>query len=265
MNAPLPILLYHRIDDAGLSTSTPPQVFRQHLELLKRSGWRSLSADEFTFYMTSGRTLPARSFLITFDDGYETVASAALPVLRELGSSAIVFLATQFMRGPLRGQSVVDTEGEPHKFMSWDQVRTLQGSGVIDCQSHSHAHNNFTDYSLAAMCDDLATSVELLAGELRLPKYHFCHLAWPWGLSTQEWRNAAKEIGFTYQYGVSRLAFRQDMAQDDIPRTCFDATPFASFQRQLWLQTGSFAPLWDIAYPFGKKLRGISRSLKATA
>jgi hypothetical protein len=39
----------------------------------------------------------------------------------------------------------------------------------------------------------------------------------------------------------------------------------SSFQRQLWLQTGAAAPLWDIAYPFGKRLRDFSRVFKRAA
>lgn len=263
MSAPFPILLYHRVDQAGLSTSTPPAVFRAHLELLKRNGWRTLPSDEFSYYLDSGAAPPRRSFLITFDDGYASVHDSALPILRELGFHAIAFLSTQYMREPRTGVATSDPDGEAGKFLSWDQARALQASGVVDCQSHSHAHTNFSSFEVQAIRADLQSSIDMLTGELRLPYRHFRHLAWPWGLSLPAWREAAAAIGLRYQHGVSRQSFRPGMDLHDIPRTCFDATPLASFQRQFWLQTGSCAPLWDIAYPVGRKLRGFSRLLKA--
>jgi peptidoglycan/xylan/chitin deacetylase (PgdA/CDA1 family) len=264
MHAPIPILLYHRIDDAGLSTSITPDAFRQHLELLAQSGWRSLSADEFTYHLRTGRALPPRCFLITFDDGYETVYSAALGILREFDFKAICFIATRLMRGSQVDDAAHEVE-EPEKFMHWDQVRMLQASGVVDCQSHSHTHGNFSGVEMRQLREDLALSVEMLSSELRMPVRHFSHLAWPWGLAIPAWRDIAREVGLSYQYSVSRQAFRLEMAHDDIPRTCFDAVPFSSFQRQFWLQTGSFAPLWDIAYPLGRKLRHFSRRLTTPA
>lgn len=264
MNAPIPVLLYHRIDNAGLSTSTSPHEFRRHLEWMREQGWRALSAAEFAHAAEGKGSVPARSFLITFDDGYETVESAALPVLRELGFPAICFIATKFMRGAASGIEP-PAESEPHKFMHWDQVRSLQASGLVDCQSHSHAHENFSGKSIRLIEDDIDRSLGLLSRELRLPPSHFVHFAWPWGLSAPEWRDSARRLGLRYQYGVSRRSFRAGMALDDIPRTCFDATLFPAFHRQLWLQAGAPAPLWDIAYPFGKRLRHISRALKRAA
>jgi peptidoglycan/xylan/chitin deacetylase (PgdA/CDA1 family) len=202
--------------------------------------------------------------MITFDDGYETVESVALGILRDLGFPAICFLATQFMRGAMSGREP-PAESEPDKFMSWEQVRRLQESGLVDCQSHGHAHRNFTGERLDALRDDLSQSLVLLSQELRLPAHHFRHLAWPWGLSSPGWRDAAHRLGLRYQYGVSRQSFRVGMPLDDIPRTCFDAVRTSSFQRQLWLQTGAAAPLWDIAYPFGKRLRDFSRVFKRAA
>jgi peptidoglycan/xylan/chitin deacetylase (PgdA/CDA1 family) len=263
MNAPFPILLYHRIDDAGLSTSTPAHVFREHLALLKRNGWRTLGSDEFSYYLEAGTPFPRNSFLITFDDGYASVHDNALEILRAFDFKAIAFLSTHYMRNPRSGIAGNDPDGDSGKFLSWEQVRALQASGVVDCQSHSHTHSNFTGWQERQIRGDLQTSIDMLVGELRLPRRHFRHLAWPWGLSTKAWRAIASAVGLRYQHGVSRLSFRFNMDQLDIPRTCFDATSLPAFQRQFWLQTGSCAPLWDIAYPMGRKLRGFSRLLKA--
>ena len=264
MSVPIPVLLYHRIDNEGLSTSTPPEEFRRHLETMREQGRHALSSDEFSRVLEGKGSVPPRSFLITFDDGYETVESVALGVLREFGFPAICFVATRFMRGAMNGEKPPE-EAEPAKFMSWEQVRRLQESGLVDCQSHSHAHRNFTGEPLDVVREDLSRSLALLSQELRLPPSHFRHLAWPWGLSEPAWRETARALGLRYQYGVSRQSFRAGMALDDIPRTCFDAVTLAAFQRQLWLQTGAASTFWDLAYPFGKRLRNFSRAIKRAA
>lgn len=253
LKSSIPILLYHRIENTSVSTATPPEVFRRHLAMLKEQGWRSLSTEEFTSVM-AGSAVPARSFVITFDDGYESVATAALSILKEFGFNAICFISTQSING--------DRGVTPSPYLSWRQVRELQASGIIDCQSHTHTHNNFSTHSLEEIEEDLVTSVDILSYQLKLPRSHFTHLAWPWGLSNPEWRSVAAKCGFQYQYTVARQSFRLDSPFDDIPRTCFDATDFATFRRQFWLQSGQLSRLWDLAYPMSRKLRRLSAALK---
>lgn len=269
MSSPIPILLYHRIDNAAFSTSTSPQLFRQHLQWLKEHGWRALSGEEFGIAMKTGRSLPARSFLITFDDAYESIRSAALEILRDFDFRAVSFLSTAFLRNPHRttdGTTTTTTKIEnPEHYLTWDQARELQASGIIDCQSHGHRHVNFTGCSPEDIRQDLSTSIEFLSAELRLPNRHFSHLAWPWGLSQPGWRGIASTLGFQFQYGVSRQAARMATPLDRIPRTCFDAASFAQFQRQLWLQTSHLSSLWELAYPWGRRLRQFSSRLHKTA
>jgi peptidoglycan/xylan/chitin deacetylase (PgdA/CDA1 family) len=264
LNYSIPILLYHRIEDSSLSTAIAPKVFRQQLEFLAEQGWTSLSADEFSFVMNSGRAMPVRSFLITFDDGYESIAGPALDVLKEFDFKAIAFLSTRFISGAQYDPALSADDDSMKGFLSWDQVRALQSSGVVDCQSHSHSHRNFTDCSLAEISYDLETSTEILTHELVLPRAHFNHLAWPWGASTPEWREVAAAAGFKYQYTVARQSFRLGSPAQEIPRSCFDATSFAQFQRQIWLQSGQFSQLWDLAYPFGRKLRKLPGLIRQT-
>lgn len=260
MTHSIPILLYHRIDNACLSTSTSPATFRRHLEWLSDRGWRSLSSKELTFFLQSGRPLPSRSFVITFDDGYESVASVAFDILNEFGYNAINFISTRFLRQTAAGAQ--ETHPDANLYMTWDQVRALQASGVIDCQSHTHSHRRFMEGSLADLTQDLSISLDILSHETRLPKSHFSHLAWPWGMSTPEWRAVATVLGFKYQYTVSRQSYRIGLPLDDIPRTCFDAAAFPQFQRQLWLQSGYLSSMWDLAYPYGRKLRHFADLLR---
>jgi peptidoglycan/xylan/chitin deacetylase (PgdA/CDA1 family) len=258
VNHPIPVLLYHRIEDSSASTATSPRVFRQQLVALKEQGWKSLSAQEFAHVMKRGGPVRERSFLITFDDGYETIRTAALDILRDLDFKAISFLSTNLLRDPGATQEALPDGESRDAYLSWEQARELQASGLVDCQSHSHAHQNFSAYAHEEIRRDLATSIDLLCAQLRLPRSHFNHLAWPWGLSKKPWREIASGLGLAFQYAVGKQAARPSSAHDQIPRTCFDGANFAQFQRQVWLQTGQLSQVWDLAYPLGRRLRNLA-------
>jgi peptidoglycan/xylan/chitin deacetylase (PgdA/CDA1 family) len=254
----VPILLYHRIDCSGEPHATSPAAFRRHLQWLKERGWRSLDREEFSTCLRSGRAFPAHSFVITFDDGYESVASAAFASLQEFRYRALCFLSTRFLRGARQARADAPPEKDGKLFLSWEQVRALQSCGVVDFQSHTHAHQRFSDLTPEALVADLDLSRQLLASELALPSHCFEHLAWPWGRADPASRALARQAGFKYQYTVARLSYQWHGPLDEIPRTCFDAAAFTQFQRQFRLQSGCLSRMWNLAYPFGRRVRQLS-------
>lgn len=264
MSQPIPILVYHRVDDQCLSTSTSPHQFRQHLMWLSRQGWRSLSADEFAFYVSRRRDFPSRSFVLTFDDGYESIASAALPLLQELNFQAICFATTRAIRGTEPTASMATPDDE--LFLSWKQVRELQSGGHVEFQCHTHTHRRIDHYTAQTLAMDLDTSLHLLSSRLALPRTHFNHLAWPWGESTPESRGIAERCGIRYQYTVARAAFCHASSPYCIPRTCYDGASYRDFQMQLWLQCGPLSKPWHLMYPMARKLRHprVGATLQAT-
>ncbi|RJF97995.1 polysaccharide deacetylase family protein [Noviherbaspirillum saxi] len=253
MGTRIPILTYHRIDDDQLSTSTSPSIFARHLHWLAENGWRSLSSEEFAFYANRKNSMPSKSFLLTFDDGYESIASAALPVLKNLNFKSICFAATKQMRRSVnRTHSPKEAETA---FLSWQQVRELQTGGFIEFQSHTHAHAQLSDQTSSQVASDLSCSLELLSGELGLPRSYFRHLAWPWGYSDEEARGIARKCGFIYQYTVARSAFLNTSSLQQIPRTCYDGATPVNFRTQFQLQSGALSRLWHVAYPVMRSIR----------
>ena len=98
------VLMYHRVlpeELAGQSFSHPglivsPETFKQQMALLQRK-FLPLSLDEFMANMESGRPFPDGACLVTFDDGWVDNHEFALPILRELGIPAVVFVATDYI------------------------------------------------------------------------------------------------------------------------------------------------------------------------
>ncbi|GEM_PF-1125422 len=103
----LAVLAYHEVPDA--------ERFAAQLDFLRKRA-RPVSLEELLASQRRGRSLPRRSVLITFDDAGRTHLETALPLLRERGVPAVVFVVT----------AVLDSE-QPFWF---DEVAELVKRGV---------------------------------------------------------------------------------------------------------------------------------------
>src|SRR5436190_6900669 len=89
----LPVLTYHSIDDSGSPVSVAPEEFRRQMTALATSGWRTLSLETALKGHAAG-SWPARTLLLTFDDGFQNILDHAAPVLHLHGFRALVFVVT---------------------------------------------------------------------------------------------------------------------------------------------------------------------------
>jgi peptidoglycan/xylan/chitin deacetylase (PgdA/CDA1 family) len=92
------VVNYHRIlavPDPLLESEPDLATFRWQMALLAR-GFNVLPLPEALAALDAG-TLPPRAVCITFDDGYRSVHDLALPVLREFGLPATVFVTSGFV------------------------------------------------------------------------------------------------------------------------------------------------------------------------
>ena len=121
------ILAYHDIATESSSPySVRPEQFTEHMAALSAAGAHTLTAKEFAGF-TQGKSVPARSVLITFDDGTRGVwryVDSAL-ALYKLHATAFVV------------QSFVGTNA-PY-YMTWDEIDTLHRTGRWDIENHTAA------------------------------------------------------------------------------------------------------------------------------
>lgn len=92
------ILNYHRILEAAdplLASEPDVETFRWQMRVLADC-FNVLPMHEAVAALESGR-MPPRAVCITFDDGYRSFHDLAMPVLREFGFSATVFVTTGFV------------------------------------------------------------------------------------------------------------------------------------------------------------------------
>src|ERR1700733_7268411 len=89
----IPVLMYHHVSQSGDSLTVSPENFESQISWLARNGFFTLTADEFARFL-HGSTMPRKSVLLTFDDGYLDNYVHAHSILLRYGLNAVMFLVT---------------------------------------------------------------------------------------------------------------------------------------------------------------------------
>jgi len=185
------VLIYHQVE-AGLG-----REMEVHLDDFRRQlVW--LSANRQVVELGEALVRWAepdseRLVVLTFDDGYRDTFTTAFPLILEHGFPFTLYLATESIEtGVSLGPSV---GAEP---LSWDQVGTMLGSGLLTVGAHTHRHLDLRRLSIDEVEDELGTSDDLIERRLGIRPAHF---AYPWGF----WSPSA-ERPVTDRYSSAALA-----------------------------------------------------------
>lgn len=188
----LPILMYHSISDdaeTGVApyyrTCTTPRVFAEQMALLKAAGYRAATLSEGLAALSTGSearrsacadssapaaqsaTHNSRHVVLTFDDGFRDFATRALPVLREHGFHATVFLPTAFVgETPCRFKE--------RECLSWSEVDELHHAG-IEIGSHTVTHPKLADLSWSEIETEIRESKLAIETRLSFPVRTFAY------------------------------------------------------------------------------------------
>lgn len=193
------ILMYHAIARSGETASRfvmPARRFRRQLSWIR---WRRrpvLSLDEYVGCRRENRLPPARSVVITLDDGYADNGDLAAPMLRSAGMPATVFVVTEAVGATNSWDGAGTLAGR--RILSWPELRRLREEGVA-FGAHTATHPDLTELAPAAMEHELAESRAQLERELGEPVRHF---AYPYGECSGETEKRVRDAGFESACGI---------------------------------------------------------------
>lgn len=161
----LPVLMYHSISNFTDGLCVSPAHFEDQCQALKRGGWRAISLGEAESYALRSRSLPRRSVLMTFDDGYLDTFVYAAPIMREYRQFGVVFPVISELEaaGPLRpslddvraglaerdalpvpeSPMTADALGHPlrrERFCNWNEIRAMHDKATLSVAPHSTDH-----------------------------------------------------------------------------------------------------------------------------
>jgi peptidoglycan/xylan/chitin deacetylase (PgdA/CDA1 family) len=204
------ILMYHSVSGAGGPTCIPPEVFAMQMAAIAASGVPVVTLDDLAAARAGGPALPARSVILTFDDGFQDFADAAWPVMARHGFRPIVYLPTGWIGRAEGWRGIADP---PRRLMPWATIRALAGEGAF-FGSHTVSHPDLKALAPAAVEQELELSREAVADQLGAPVRHF---APPYGRTTAAVRRA---IAARYATSVGTVLASAVAGSDlhDLPR-----------------------------------------------
>lgn len=144
------VLAYHDVRDSVASDFDADQYvistrnLIDHLSWLEANGYVPVSIDAILAARAGGPPLPDKAVLLTFDDGFKSLVTRVLPILEQFEFPAVASIVTSWI-----GQDVEVEQGgrllTREDLVSWDDVRTLADSPLVEIASHSHAmHRGIT-------------------------------------------------------------------------------------------------------------------------
>jgi peptidoglycan/xylan/chitin deacetylase (PgdA/CDA1 family) len=193
------VLCYHAVSDGWPSSlAIAPDRFEDQLGMLLKRGFRGATFERACTAPPSSRTLA-----VTFDDGYLSVLTQALPVLERLGLPATVFVPTDFVGvdGPMRWPGIDQWVGGAHERelrpMTWEQLGALRDAGwEIGSHTCSHPHlSRLGDRELAHELRESRSACEDRLGSCRT-------IALPYGDGDARVLAAARDAGYVAVAGL---------------------------------------------------------------
>jgi peptidoglycan/xylan/chitin deacetylase (PgdA/CDA1 family) len=132
--ASVPILMYHYIstspsanDKIRIGLSVTPEMFEAQVKLLVDNGFTTISLFDLYNHVATGKPLPDKPIILTFDDGYVDNYEQAFPILKKHGQTGTFFVLT----GP--------ADVKDPAYMSWDMIKAMSKAGM-DMQLHAKEH-----------------------------------------------------------------------------------------------------------------------------
>jgi peptidoglycan/xylan/chitin deacetylase (PgdA/CDA1 family) len=171
------------------------------LRLLRR---RVVGLDEYLRCRREHRLPPARTVVITFDDGYVDNGEVAKPLLDRFGFPATIFLVTDYLGTANRWDAKSILSGRP--LLGWDAVGALERTG-LRFAAHSRRHPFLTRVERPVAEEEVRGSKAEVEAHLAdaVPAF-----AYPHGDYDEEIREMVERAGFwgalTTRTGLNRPA-----------------------------------------------------------
>ena len=228
-NAAVIALCYHNIEDGGkmkaLTISTAE--FEKEMQAVKDNGFTVISMQDFLAWRRGEKDIPAKSALITLDDGWVSGYNNAWPILKKYHYPFTVFIYINYV-------------GTGGKSMSWDQLADMRDAGV-DIESHTYSHSNLRvpgggvdAKSRAGIKADVAAlgvdgwlrkeiidSKKVLENKLGIKVNA---LAYPFGIYTKRALEVVKEAGYEAAFTVYGQQLRTSSPYDLLGRYAVEAS-----------------------------------------
>ncbi len=209
--AQVAILCYHDFVTTKAATQMRIQTdhFRQQMQAIKDARLPVISLTDFIKWRRGEKDIPDSAVMITIDDGYSSVYTDALPILKEFGYPFAVFLYKQYVNGGGRALTTPMIK------------EILANRGEVGSHSVSHPFNiarpgNRTPEEYETfLIHELRDSKQFLEDLLMLPVPTYAH---PGGTYTQHILELGTSFGYEFMFSVNPAKATWESQSGLIPR-----------------------------------------------
>ncbi len=208
------ILGYHDVGENLPETAMRIRTskFRKQMEAIRQLGIKVISMEQFIAWKKTGVTIPERSILITFDDGWKSTYTDAFPILREYGFPYTVYLYKNYVDGGGRALTTA-------------MIQEMKAAGGLTIGSHSVSHpypltvksfrkkgaNAFDAY----LRKEMGESKYFLESKFQMKVATY---AYPGGFHTEEMFKLATEFGYDSMFTVIPGKIKRSLPNETLPR-----------------------------------------------
>jgi peptidoglycan/xylan/chitin deacetylase (PgdA/CDA1 family) len=187
------ILMYHRVnDDVYKELAVKERNFKWQMDYLFREKYKVISMDE-AYFRARTNSINQKYVVLTFDDGYEDFITA-FPILEKYEFPSILYIVPNYIES---GKTFWwDSDIGESKLLSWEQLKGLGESNLIDFGSHSMNHIDLNTLEGQELKHEITASKEILENKLGKKIVHF---SYPRGIYSNETLKIVKKF---YNTGV---------------------------------------------------------------
>ncbi|MBA2654898.1 MAG: polysaccharide deacetylase family protein [Gammaproteobacteria bacterium] len=191
----VPVLVYHRFGSTvadGMTIKT--EEFAAQLKWLKDNGYTVIPLKTLVTYLKGGAAPPAKSVVITADDGHKSVFLNMQPLVQKYKIPVTLFIYPSAISNASYA-------------MTWNELEKLKQTGLFDIQSHTYWHPNFKKDKKKLSGEEyqklvdtqLKKSKDVLDKKLNI---QVDELAWPFGIYDEDLENQAEKAGYVIAFSI---------------------------------------------------------------
>lgn len=215
----VPVLFYHHVEPLAIAQQSghaqltvDSDYFDKQMAYLNASGYRSLSADELVDALINHRGLPAKSIVVTFDDGYDDNYNYAFQILKKYNIAGNFMIPT----------GLVENKG----YMTWGQLKEMAGNPLMHIYNHTWSHASLGGASKDKIEYEITTANKQLEDNLGKRVTIFTY---PYGSYNQLVIDVLKERGFTAAFSTINGTMQCQSYIFALRRTNIGNAPLSSY------------------------------------
>ncbi len=175
--------MYHRFDENKYpSTNIRLEIFNKHLEEIKKLNLEFISFEKFEKILDE--EISKSYLLLTVDDAFTSFYLNAWPIIKKNKIPMILFVSTR--------------EVGKYGYMTWNQIKEIESSGLVTIGNHSHSHEYLIDWNANAIKNDLEKSIKIFKEKLgHSPKL----FSYPFGEYSTTLKKIVTDLNFKFAFG----------------------------------------------------------------